>query len=329
MIEKIIKSINPKNKDISEMSRDEFLKMIIKLNKLLRSLDDNEEVLYEYMKAGNLVSPTREVQDRILEYLLSNISKIEDMKSRAAVTYYTLINLHMFSDGNGRTSRFMYDLISGDVSEDNAVFYFHKDSKKVQEQRNDFERNRNIEDVGEVDKLPDKLLKKHFDFIPEYVYDNYIWITVGYSKKSPSTEEIIPSNVLKELTKKELLDLDKILHDGYGVYLCPSGLAMLYVSQKKGELGNWWQKNEADLKMGIGVPYRFNFSIFKNPNMISHWTLEDFRELIRVGNEVKYDRLKSIIDVFVTPSKYINPLTSKPICDDMLGKNKEEKKTMI
>ena len=329
MVDKIIKSINPHDIDISKMSREDFLKMIIKLNKLLRVLDDKEEVLEEDMKAGDLVSPTREVQDRLLEYLVSNLSKIEDKKARAAATYYTLINLHMFSDGNGRTSRFMYDLISGDISEENAVFYFHTDSNMVQEQRNDFERNRKIVDVGEVNKLPDILLKKHFDFVPEYVFDNYDWITVGYTFRSPSTDKIIPPKVLEELTKKELFDLGKILKDGYGVLLCPSGLAMLYVSQKKGELGNWWQKNESDLKNGIGVPYRLNFSIYKNPNMIAHWTAEDFRELIRVGNDIKFDRLKAIIDVFLTPEKYIHPSTGKPYSDEILGYVEEEKKTMI
>ena len=329
MLDKIIKTINPHDVDISKMSREDFLKMIIKLNKLLRVLDDKEEVIAYDMSAGELVSPTREVQDRLLEYLVSNLSKIEDKKARAAVTYYTLINLHMFSDGNGRTSRFMYDLISGDISEENAVFYFHKDSNMVQEQRNDFERNRKIVDVGDVDKLPDILLKKHFDFVPEYVFDNYNWITVGYGHNSPPTDQILPPQVLEELTKKELFDLNKVLRDSYGVLLCPSGLAMLYVSQKKGELGNWWQKNEADIKEGIGVPYRLNFSIYRNSNMIAHWTAEDFRELIRVGNDVKFDRLKAIIDVFVTPEKYIHPSTGKPYSDEILGYNEEEKKTMI
>ena len=63
------------------------------------------------MLAGDLVSPTKEVQMKTLEYLTQNMSKVPDKKARATMVYYTLLNLHMFSDGNGRTSRFMYDLI--------------------------------------------------------------------------------------------------------------------------------------------------------------------------------------------------------------------------
>ena len=329
MVEKILKSINPKNIDITELSTEEFLKMLIKLNKVLRALDDKEEVIEEDMSAGNLVSPTREVQDRILDYLVGNLSKVEDKKARAAMTYYTLLNLHMFSDGNGRTSRFMYDYVSGDLSEENIPFYFHKEYMKMDHQRNDLERSKGIEDVGEVDKIPDIVLKKHFDFVPEYIFDNYYWITVGHTLSSPPTEEILPKAALKDLSEKEKRDIDKILRDGYGVELCPSGLAVLYVAQKRGELGNWWQRNELDFKEGKGVEGRFNFSVYKHPEMISSWTADDFRELIRVGNDVKYDRLKSIIDLFVTPGKYVDPWTGHTYSDKLLGNIPEEKKATI
>ena len=48
----------------------------------------------------------------------------------------------MFSNGNGRTSRFMYDLISENLSDENAVFYFHGDGE-----RNDLEQARGIMDI--------------------------------------------------------------------------------------------------------------------------------------------------------------------------------------
>lgn len=116
MIERIKNIINPEAKQIDEMSSNEMIELLIKLNKCLRCLD-SEEVRSDGMIAGDMVAPTREVQDKVLDYLMSNISKIQDKRSKAAITYYTLLNLHMFSDGNGRTARFMYDLISGDLDE--------------------------------------------------------------------------------------------------------------------------------------------------------------------------------------------------------------------
>ena len=133
MIERIKIIINPEDKQIDEMSSNEMIELLIKLNKCLRCLD-SEEVRSDGMIAGDMVAPTREVQDKVLDYLMNNISKIKDKRSKAAVTYYTLLNLHMFSDGNGRTSRFMYDLISGDLDEKNLSYYFHKDSNNTFEQ---------------------------------------------------------------------------------------------------------------------------------------------------------------------------------------------------
>lgn len=100
MINKIINLVNPDNKDLSELSKDELLELLVKLNKCLRCLDESENVLEENMLAGDLVSPTKEVQMKTLEYLTQNMSKVPDKKARATMVYYTLLNLHMFSDEN-------------------------------------------------------------------------------------------------------------------------------------------------------------------------------------------------------------------------------------
>lgn len=101
MIERIKNIINPEAKQIDEMSSNEMIELLIKLNQCLRCLD-SEEVRSDGMIAGDMVAPTREVQDKVLDYLMNNISKIQDKRSKAAITYYTLLNLHMFSDGNKR-----------------------------------------------------------------------------------------------------------------------------------------------------------------------------------------------------------------------------------
>ena len=68
----------------------------------------------------------------------------------------------MFSDGNGRTSRFMYDLISGDLDEKNLSYYFHKDSNNTFEQKNKLELDKGILDITEVNRIPDKILSKQY-----------------------------------------------------------------------------------------------------------------------------------------------------------------------
>ena len=228
----------------------------------------------------------------------------------------------MFSDGNGRTSRFMYDLISGDLNEDNISYYFHKSSNNTTNQNNDLEKNKGILDIFIANQIPDELISSQLGFVPQEILKNYSWITVGHTNTSPSTETIIPKSSLENLTSKELQDLDKILHDSYGMKLCPSGLAMLYVSNKKGQLSKWIDINKNHISSIKGVERRFNFSIYKHPEMIADWTPDDFREVINVGNAVKYARLKTLIDVIAQPKKYINPDSGNTYCDDILGISK-------
>lgn len=324
MIDKILNIINPGSKDLSELSKDELLSLLIKLNRYLRCLDENDNVMSENMEVNDLVSPTKEVQMKVLEYLIQNMSKIQDKKARAAIVYYILLDLHMFSNGNGRTSRFMYDLISGDLSDDNISYYFHESSNNTKEQKNDLEKSKGIMDVYFVNKIPDELFKSQLSLLYKGVLEKYTWITVGHTEFSPPLETIIPKTVLEQLNKKEFKDLNKILSDGYGSAFSPSGLAMLYVSSKKGQLNDWITINDSKLSKdaALGIKGRLNFSIYRNPEMIADWTVDDFREIINVGNAVKYARLKCLIDIFVEPEKYININTGNTYYDDILGVSK-------
>lgn len=325
MLNEIINFINPDNKDLNRVSAQEMIEILSKLNRSLRGLDESENVIDENMSVGILVSPTKEVQIKTLEYLTQNMEKVQDKRAKAAMVYYTLLNLHMFNNGNGRTARFMYDLISGDLHEDNLAYYFHRNSGKIREQKRDLEYSKGIDDVACVNKIPDAFIGKQLDFIPKYVLENYSWITVGHTNTSPSTDTIIPKTALEQLSSKELQDLNKILQDGYGMLLCPSGVAMLYVSSKKGQLGDWINKNNNDLAQGIGIKGRLNFSIYRNPEMIGDWDANDFREIINVGNAVKYARLKCLIDIFAEPEKYINADTGHTYTEDILTRKITDK----
>lgn len=317
MIERIKNIINPEEKPIDEMSSNEMIELLIKLNKCLRCLD-SDEVRSDGMIAGDMVAPTREVQDKVLDYLMNNISKIQDKRSKAAIIYYTLLNLHMFSDGNGRTSRFMYDLISGDLDEKNLSYYFHKDSNNTFEQKNQLELDKGILDITEVNRITDKILSKQLDFIPKGMLDIYPWITVGHTDASPDTDRILPENVVNELSEKELKNLDVILRDGYGVNLTTSGLAMLYVIQKKGQMNQWIEYVQEDEKQGFAVPGRFNISIYRHPERLVSWNADDFRDVIAAGNRIKYAKLTSLINIFISQEKYIDEDTGKTYASEII-----------
>ena len=336
MTEKIINTINPQNKDLKEFTPDELLIFLEKLNRLLRLEPEGNNVFEENMQAGDLVSPTKEVKMMIINDLCEGIKNIEDKDACAAMVYYTLLNLHMFSDGNGRTSRFIYDLISDNLSDDNIHYYFHKDSGKVTDEKGDLEVSKGILDISIVNRIPDEIILNYLNFIPQDVLDKYDWFSVYKGKK---IDTIMSQKVLDELGNKNIADLKHILSDGYGALLSPGGIAMLYGFYKKGQLDIVVKNSDQIInerrKSGFyeksvnrGLDRKFRFEIYENPELISSWTVDDFKDVIKMGNYVKYLRLKSIIDIFVEPQKFINSDTGNTYKYDILtnfGQNKKNK----
>ena len=314
MLDEIVKLINPLNKEIEQFSSDELLEMLEKLNRRLRRLDDNENVFEDNMYAGDLVSPTMEIKSSILEYLCQNMQKVRDKKSRAAMVYYILLNLHMFSNGNGRTSRFMYDLISENLSDENAVFYFHGDGE-----RNDLEQSRGIMDIFYIDRIPDNFIINNLNFIFQNILEKFSFITCYYDEFNKDTEEFMET-IFVQLTQKEINDLKKILYDSTGVKFTPGGIAMLYVAQKRGQLLDWIKRNEKNSEDAkkYRIEGRLCFA-FENQDLLQSWTVDDFRDVIKIGNLVKHLRLKCIIDIFVEPEKFINIDTGSTYLNEILG----------
>ena len=57
---------------------------------------------------------------------------------------------------------------------------------------------------------------------------------------------------------------------------------------------------------------------------------QQFNEVISMGNEVKYARLKCLIDIFAEPEKYINIDTGNTYADEILGfSNNKESEDVI
>ena len=87
MIERIKNIINPEEKPIDEMSSNEMIELLIKLNKLLRCLD-SDEVRSDGMIAVDMVAPTREaVSYTHLNKNTINIINIIDYQDAKALKY--------------------------------------------------------------------------------------------------------------------------------------------------------------------------------------------------------------------------------------------------
>lgn len=302
---------------LKNLTTDSFLEFLISINKKLRNITSNEDVLYDGMFAGDLVAPTEEVRHKVLIDLVNYIKKANNLKEIATITYYTIINLHMFSDGNGRTSRFLYDLISGEIDEKSLVYYYHdKDDYHYREQEN-FEKLKGILDVSEVNYISNSFCRKdvqqYIDIDSEKLDKKQIYVAFGgdYENRKTRMIEMLKNNLNLNLTEKEWHDLALILLDNSGVKYSPSGISMMIMAIEKGQIEKWIEKNEQRISRVNKndniyqlIANSMRFTLTDNIELLSEWTSDDLRKLIKIGNYIKYSQFHNMIDIFLNSKNY-------------------------
>ena len=312
--------------DFKNLSRDQFINEVANINRLLRDEDSATEVLSMDVSAGTLIPPTKEVQMNILDALLSYAKKEEDPYKLAAITYYIMIDLHLFEDGNGRTSRFLYDSISGDLNESNHMYYFHrnKDAGRFSN-KEDFEEFKGILSNDYFIEYANKLFENDLQpYLNQYKYlqDKQIVFRTGLSSFKELEEELVKRFNLSDLTEKEISDLARILIDGMdGVYTI-AGLAIMLRAIEKGEINEWFEDNERYIvMMSELLPYDFSdtMNLLIDNKLLMSWNAEDWRKVIEYGTYYKEKQLKYMIDIFENPNKYI--IDGHTMLDEVMNPN--------
>ena len=298
------------------MNDEEFMNLLIDINRNLRDIDSNEDVLSEGMIAGDLVAPTKSVRENTLKKLIGYIKKENDWKDVAGLTYYTLINLHMFSDGNGRTSRFLYDLISGDISQDQFMYYFHKGEDGYYDGKEDFEYSKGILDISYVNGISNSFLeeeiKTYLEKYPE-INEKKIVVACGgfYTEAQRKFRKFFEENLDLDLSEIEKYSLAQILADNDGVQFTPGGIGFMMVADEKNEMNSWIKLNEEaiarvdqDDSIYSIVSNRMNFSIRQHPELLASWSSDDFRKVIKYGEWAKQKQYDYMIDIFENAENY-------------------------
>ena len=159
--EKISKDEEAFNGFWGQLTGPKFKEILAEINRALRGdeIEENEDVFCGLTSAGDLVSPTFEVQDRVLDDLVRYIKSEKDRDKMAKAVYYVVVSLHLFSDGNGRTSRFLYDFCRGNLQESKSCDYFHdKASYRKSPTCSAFEVDEGIYDVMMLSGLANSFL---------------------------------------------------------------------------------------------------------------------------------------------------------------------------
>ena len=224
---------------IQKLKVSEILHIVTFLNKLLRN-KENENVICDSMGVGELVAPTSIIRETIIEKYLQTVKEISDNKLRAELTYHTFIKLHMFSDGNGRTSRLLYGLISGEIED--SSWYIHSDAQK--NPNGSFCSYKGIEDEVEIDRqtelspLPEQYITKHKLLKSVHQFKTYY-----NGIECAPIDKVISPDLLNQLTDEEKNSIFLIINDNDSNYSI-AGLTMLIVTSKNGQLEEWLERRK-------------------------------------------------------------------------------------
>ena len=129
------------------LSFDEFKSYLEKVNAALRDKNIGEEdtgVRAQGMRVAGMVSLPYNLQLDVLQQYYQSLSKIDDNQEKAALSYYVLNDLHLFGDGNGRISRFMYQLFDNSFD---INYLIHDCTNEQIKGCSEFLEEKNIEDI--------------------------------------------------------------------------------------------------------------------------------------------------------------------------------------
>lgn len=275
---------------IQRLTVEGVLQIVTTLNRFLRN-KENEEVIVDNMFAGELAAPPSIIRNIIIANYLKTLKELNDNKLRAELTYYTFINLHLFEDGNGRTSRLLYGLISGEIEDD--AWYIHSDVQS--NSKGDFCSYKGMLDESEINQLTEssEIIKQHVDKYP--LLENIGMYKTYYNGiEMTPVDEIISPTVLNQLTDDEKKYIFSIINDNEGCYSI-AGLAMLLVTMQNKQLKSWLIRK----KEFISSNRRLSFNLKKDKDLLMAWTIDDWKNLIRVGCELKCKKFDHLNQVFI------------------------------
>lgn len=318
---------------VDKMTADDAMGALQRLHGRLdinsRPVDPRYRVEYGIANIRNkeYISPEQGLKDELFGEYLNAIKSVDEKKKKAALAYYAINNLHLFSDGNGRTSRAAYLLImQKDVPnpEEYMMHGFTCPDESGRYREYDGSRRLYVDEqvilADEMNKLVNILIQKELtdsgrlertlsdvatSDISFYVESSIPSLSSQYFNSLSSEQKFengyvdiwISEENRRALNDAEQKDLLYALSDtGLGRdYSSLSGLALAVVLNDKGTL----QKNiEINLEEDNRLTFITNYSkVSDDPRkyeyerrvraLLSDWDVSDYRALIQVYRWLK------------------------------------------
>ena len=305
------------------------------INQGLREISPEERGFHDgRVVVSSLISPDRETQMRVLDYEIDALAQMDSPRYRAASAYYMINDLHMFPDGNGRTSRAVFELLDNpeaNISEQQQ-FFSHEDNSNplipAKHGAYEFQKTKNIIKTQDFNNLAmfsylekiasedggDQIVSEIKDNLETSIRErggNVFCIYGGLQYVDPGETTIPALENNAEFSSLDAKDKERVccaLRDQIST-VSVSGLAMLEFYKEKGQQNDFFKRTRKT--------HIFNYdarmiNIDPDPEEKENfghcecedWSKEDFLHYAELAESIKEQVLKTSIDIFTNPDEH-------------------------
>ena len=293
---------------LSHLNRDRAYNYLSHINGILRGVNKkSERGRSDGVSVGDHVAPPSTVQGAVLSDVTESLKDINNNKYRAALGYYVVNGLHLFPDGNGRTSRATYEILENqdfDLSSAESLAH-HTQAQAYGHGK--FEKEKGIKSPQvalTMALLSVKSSLAESGKLNKRMIENTTRISMIYGIQP---DIYLTEDAEQNLTDKEKNMVNRVFMDGD-----IATVSLGYVLTEKGtydEVADNCTHSNGDEQFVTLEVTKDDVDHEGVPNEDAHktfegWTADDYRELIKTNSWVQkwqYDRL---IDFFKTPEEY-------------------------
>lgn len=315
----LFKDEQKKNELIDNLNGEDLKELLIYINSKVRGISIEDGGIYtgEKMMAGALVSPKGAIQQEYFEKMADLLKKVDGNERKATVMYYLINQLHLFRDGNGRTSRCVYELLSnGDFDINNNDYFSHNERDMAKIPSWKFERDKGMLSAQYAGSYASCFIYKYLaeqglTYMSEDLKESLAIRTNNDAAVQEYTGVYISDEARKTITTKEVNEINRALLDNNEWYSV-AGLTMLIMLNMK--------KNKTPIEelsySGKRLPKQNGFvnrdviwiddeeKREVSDKSMKDWTREDYVTAIEVADKIKEMMLDTLIDMFENPESF-------------------------
>ena len=273
------------------------------------------------MRAGKLImieAAKNDIQNRCFEKIAESLKNIKGNRNRATLLHYLVNELHLFTDGNGRTGRCIFELLTNpefSFEKNNNFRHTRKEASRADGDigTNEFESNMHVKNYQKALAYASFLVYKSLlknNLFSKGVLGKCIYVASDVElleNEYDGSKVFIPEDIRIKLSEKQLEDIDVALCDNNDTELYSTAGLTMAVMQSLKESTIKEKKFEpvpdytvCDICVGQDECY-----LEESKKTFDSWTKEDYLRAVKVADYIKEAKLDAMIDIFEHPENFI------------------------